>query len=255
MTATATVRSRSRPSSGPPGKKHRRSGRGKKHRRSWRRRALVITAVLLVLTLIGGSLWTIYFSTVFVTKRVDVVGTHHLTPTQVSFVVQIPLGIPLARQELDEIAKRATTLSAVESATATRDWPNTITVTIVERRPVLALDRPDGYVVVDKFGVAYETQTTLPPHVVLGDVDPADAPLLHEVATVAAALPDKLRGKADRLTAISRDNIVLILESGRKVTWGSAADSELKAQVVTALLKRKPKSSIDVSSPHDPAVR
>ena len=255
MTATATVRSRSRPSSGPPGKKHRRSGRGKKHRRSWRRKALVITAVLLVLTIIGGSLWTIYFSTVFVTKRVDVVGTHHLTPTQVSFVVQIPLGVPLARQELDEIAKRATTLSAVESATATRDWPNTITVTIVERRPVLALDRPDGYVVVDKFGVAYETQTTLPPHVVLGDVDPADAPLLHEVATVAAALPDKLRGKADRLTAISRDNIVLILESGRKVTWGSAADSELKAQVVTALLKRKPKSSIDVSSPHDPAVR
>lgn len=255
MTATATVRSRSRPTSGPRDKKHGRSGRGKKHRRSWRRRALVITAVLLVLTLIGGSLWTIYFSTVFVTKRVDVVGTHHLTPTQVSFVVQIPLGVPLARQELDEIAKRATTLSAVESATATRDWPNTITVTIVERRPVLALDRPDGYVVVDKFGVAYETQTTLPPHVVLGDVDPADAPLLHEVATVAAALPDKLRGKADRLTAISRDNIVLTLESGRKVAWGSAADSELKAQVVTALLKRKPKSSIDVSSPHNPAVR
>jgi cell division protein FtsQ len=255
VTATATVRSRSRPTSGPRGKKQRRSGRGKKHRRSWRRKALVITAVLLVLTLIGGSLWTIYFSTVFVTKRVDVVGTHHLTPTQVSFVVQIPLGVPLARQELDEIAKRATTLSAVESATATRDWPNTITVTIVERRPVLALDRPDGYVVVDKFGVAYETQTTLPPHVVLGDVDPADPPLLHEVATVAAVLPDKLRGKVDRLTAISRDNIVLILESGRKVTWGSAADSELKAQVLTALLKRKPTSTIDVSSPHNPAVR
>ena len=254
MTATATVRSRSRPTGGPRGQ-HRRSGRGKKHHRSRRRKALLITAVVLVLALIGGSLWTIYFSTVFVTKRVDVVGTHHLTPTQVSFAVQIPLGVPLARQQLDEIAKRATTLSAIESATATRDWPNTITVTIVERRPVLALDRPDGYVVVDKFGVAYETQTTLPPHVVLGDVDPADAPLLHEVATVAAALPDKLRGKADRLTAISRDNIVLILESGRKVTWGSAANSELKAQVVTALLKRKTKSSIDVSSPHNPAVR
>jgi cell division protein FtsQ len=68
-------------------------------------------------------------------------------------------------------------------------------------------------------------------------------------------LPDKLRGKVDRLTAISRDNIVLILESGRKVTWGSAADSELKAQVLTALLKRKPTSTIDVSSPHNPAVR
>ena len=255
MTATATARSTSRPTSGPRGKKRRRPGRGKKSRRSWRRRALTITAVVLVFTLIGGSLWTIYFSTVFVTKRVSVVGTQHLTPTQVSFAVQIPLGVPLARQKLDEIAKRATTLSAVESATATRDWPNTITVTVIERRPVLALDQPDGYVVVDKFGVAYETQTTLPPRVVLGEVNPADAPLLHDVATVAAALPDKLRGKVDRITAGGPDNIGLLLESGRSVTWGSAADSELKAQVVTALLKRKPKSSIDVSSPHNPAVR
>jgi cell division protein FtsQ len=220
-----------------------------------RRKALAITAVVLVLVLIGGSLWTIYFSTIFVTKRVNVVGTHHLTPTQVSFAVEIPLGVPLARQKLDEIAKRATTLSAVESATATRDWPNTVTVTVIERRPVLALDQPDGYVVVDKFGVAYEKQTTLPAHVVLGVVDPADTPLLHDVATVAAALPDKLRGKVGRITATSPDDIGLILDSGRKVTWGSAADSELKAQVVTALLKRKPKSSIDVSSPHNPAVR
>lgn len=255
MTATATARSKSRPSSSPRRKTHRRSGRGKKHRRSWRAKALAITAVVLVLILIGGSLWTIYFSTAFVTKRVNVVGTHHLTPTQVSFAVQIPLGVPLARQKLDEIAKRATTLSAVESATATRDWPHTITVTVVERRPVLALDQPDGYVVVDKFGVAYETQTTLPAHVVLGVVDPADTPLLHDVATVATAFPDKLRGKVGRITATSPDDIGLILDSGRKVTWGSAADSELKAHVVTALLKRKPKSSIDVSSPHNPAVR
>jgi cell division protein FtsQ len=260
VTATVTVRSKSRPSSSPRAKSHRRSGRGKKHRRSWRGKALAITAAVLVLILFGGSLWTIYFSSVFITKRVNVVGTHHLAPTQVSFAAQIPLGVPLARQKLDEIAKRATTLSAVESATATRDWPNTITVTVIERQPVLALDQPDGYapnryVIVDKFGVAYETQTSLPAHVVLGVVDPGDTPLLHDVATVAAALPDKLRGKVGRITATSPDDIGLILDSGRKVTWGSAADSELKAQAVMALLKRKPKSSIDVSSPHNPAIR
>jgi cell division protein FtsQ len=90
---------------------------------------------------------------------------------------------------------------------------------------------------------------------VLAAVNAGDAPLLNEVAGVAASLPDKLRRKVDLITASSRDNIVLILASGRKVTWGSSADSELKAQVVTALLKRKPTSSIDVSSPHNPAVR
>jgi cell division protein FtsQ len=246
MTATATAGRRTRPATtrGP-----------KKQRRSWRRKALAFSAIVLVLALLAGSLWIIYFSPALVTKRAEVVGTRNLTPTQVSFAVQIPLGVPLARQNLDEIAKRAMSLPAIETATATRNWPNTITVTVVERRPVLVVHQPDGYVVVDKLGVPYQTQSTRPADLVLAEVNPGDAPLLGEVATVAAALPAKLRSKVDRITASSRDNIVLFLDSGGKVTWGNAADSELKAQVVTALLKGKAKSTIDVSSPHNPAVR
>ena len=115
--------------------------------------------------------------------------------------------------------------------------------------------QPEGYVLVDKSGVAYQTQQVLPPEVLLAVVNPGDVPLLSEMATVATALPKKLRGTVDRMTASNRDSITLVLESGRTVTWGSSSDSELKAQVVTALLKRKPKSSIDVSSPHNPAVQ
>jgi cell division protein FtsQ len=246
MTATAAASRRTRPA----------STRGrKKQRRSWRRKALAVSAIVLMLALLAGGLWIVYFSPALVTKRVTVVGTRSLTPPQVSFAIQIPLGVPLARQNLEEIAIRAKTLPVIETATAKRDWPNTITVTVVERRPVLAVQQPNGYVVVDKLGVPYQRQRTRPGNVVLAEVNPGDGPLLTEVATVAAVLPAKLRGKADRITANSRDNIVLILASGAKVTWGNAADSELKAQVVTALLKRQPKlSSIDVSSPHNPAV-
>ena len=86
-----------------------------------------------------------------------VVGTHELTPAQVSFAAQVPIGVPLARQDLDAIAQRTTTLPAIEAATVTRDWPSTITVTVVERRPVLAVRQPEGYVLVDKSGVAYQT--------------------------------------------------------------------------------------------------
>jgi cell division protein FtsQ len=244
MTATATAarRTSARPQHLKP-------------RRSWRRKAVALTAVVLVLALIGGSLWLVYFSAVLVTKRVNIVGVHNLTPMQVSYAAQIPLGVPLARQDLDAIAARATTVPAIESATATRDWPNTLMVRVVERRPAIAVREADGYLVVDRFGVAFQTQSTLPPEAVLTDLSPGNAPLLSEVAAVAAALPNKLRGRVDLITASGRDSIALILGSGRKVIWGSSADSELKAEVVTALLKRKPKSSIDVSSPHNPAVR
>ena len=258
MTATATVR-RSKGRKPPPprtrGKPHSRRTRRARKRLTRRRRALAFLVMVLVLALIGGSLWTMYFSTVLVTNRVNVVGTHDLTPTQVSLAAQVPLRVPLIRQDLGAIAQRTTTLPAIETASATRDWPNTITVTVVERRPVIAVREPEGYVLVDKSGVAYQTQQVLPPQVVLAVVNPGDVPLLSDMATVAAASPKKLRSMVNRMTAGNRDSITLVLESGRTVTWGSSSDSALKAQVVMALLKRKPKSSIDVSSPHNPAVR
>jgi cell division protein FtsQ len=249
MTATATVRRSTSRKAPPP-----RIRRARK-RRSRRRKVLAFIVLILVLALLGGSLWSMYFSTVLVTERVKVVGTSDLTPAQVSLAAQVPLGVPMARQDLDAIGERTTTLPAIEAATVTRDWPSTITVTVVERRPVLAVRQPEGYVLVDKSGVAYQTQRILPPEVLLAAVNPGDVPLLSEMATVAAALPNKLRGTVGGITASNRDSITLILESGRTVTWGSAKDSELKAQVVTALLKQKPKSSIDVSSAHNPAIR
>jgi cell division protein FtsQ len=247
VTAAATASRRIRPAT-----KHR--GTGTKRRRSWQRKALAVTAILVVLAVVGGSIWIVYFSTAFVTNRVNVVGARHLTPTQLSLAVQVPLGVPLARQDLDEIARRAMSLPAVETATATRNWPSTITVTVVERRPVFAVPEPDGYLIFDKFGVAYQTQSTRPSDVVLAEVSLTDAPLIREVAAVAAALPATMRGKVARITAAGRDNIVLNLKAGPKVSWGDSGDSELKAQVMAALIKRKPKSSIDVSSPHNPAV-
>ena len=250
MTATATVR-RSASRKSPPQRTNRRA----RKRRSRRRMALAFIVMMLVLALLGGSLWTMYFSTVLVTERVNVVGTFELTAAQVSLAAQVPLGVPLARQDLEAIAQRTSTLPAIETASVIRDWPSTITVAIVERRPVLGVQQPEGYVLVDKSGVAYQTRQVLPPKVVLAVVNPGDRSLLTEMATVAAALPNKLRSSVDRMTASNRDSIALVLDSGHTVSWGNSSDSELKAQIVNALLKREPKSSINVSSPHNPAVR
>jgi cell division protein FtsQ len=250
MTATATVRRSSSRKPRPRSKRQSKQAvRSRRHRK-----VLVFSVIALVLALLGASVWGIYYSTALVTKRVIVIGTHKLTQTQVSLAAQVPLGVPLARQDLGAIAERTTGLPAVESAAVTRKWPSTITITVAERRPVLAVRQSGRYVVIDKSGVAYETRSVLPPEVVLAEINPGDTPLLSEVATVAGAMPLKLRGKVDRITAGSRDSIALILRSGRIVTWGSSSDSELKAQVVSALLKQKPKSVIDVSSPHNPTI-
>ena len=64
-----------------------------------------------------------------------------------------------------------------------------------------------------------------------------------------------MRSRVRTLAANDPDRITLVLRSGVRVNWGSSADSPLKAQIVEALLKRKPSATIDVASPHNPAVR
>ncbi|HEX7209324.1 MAG TPA: FtsQ-type POTRA domain-containing protein, partial [Propionibacteriaceae bacterium] len=128
MTATATATRRARTTSTSKNRKKRK----KKSRRSWRRKVLALIVIAVIVALLAGGLWVVYYSAAFVTKRVNVVGARNLTPVQVSLTAQVPLSVPLARQDLDAIAERLTTVPSIETATVSRSWPNTITVTIVE---------------------------------------------------------------------------------------------------------------------------
>jgi cell division protein FtsQ len=249
MSATATATRTTGGSALPPTGK-------KRPRRSRRREALlvgVIAATLVLLIAAGG--WLLLFSSMLSAQRVVVTGTTDLTVEQVQAAAQVPLGRPLARQDLATIAQRTTQLPQVAQARVSRNWPDAIDIVVTERRPVLAVAQPQGFVLVDPTGVAYETRRTVPAGVQQVDVDPGNAPLLFRVAEVSAALPDSLRSKVDRIAANNEDNIVLRLDSKVVVTWGSSAESALKVEITEALLKRKPRSTIDVSSPHNPAFR
>lgn len=210
---------------------------------------------VLVLALTGGGVWAVFFSSLLVTQQVTVTGNRDLTRRQVIDAARVTLGRPLARQDVDAIARRTQTQPAVETATAARKWPRTIAISVVERRPVLAVRQVDGYVLVDRHGVAYQPSRSVPNGVMLTDANPGNRPLLREVAIVGSALPGSLRRKSSSLAAIDANRITLTLKSGVRINWGSSADSPLKADIVIALLKRNPKASIDVSSPHNPAAR
>jgi cell division protein FtsQ len=131
-----------------------------------------------------------------------------------------------------------------------------VLVTVTERQAVFAVRQGGDFLLVDGSGVAFDRVPSAPEDAVPVEADPADRALLVDVGTVVAALPPEFAGKVRLLTATSRARIGLELRSGVTVNWGSAADSPLKAQIVTVLLKdEKPRDTIDVSSPNNPAVR
>ncbi|HSU35005.1 MAG TPA: FtsQ-type POTRA domain-containing protein [Propionibacteriaceae bacterium] len=218
-----------------------------------RRRVLLITALALVLVV--GAAYAVFFSPWLVAENVTVTGNKQVSRAEVIGVAQVDSGLPLARQDVDAIAQRTLALPAVETATAVRKWPRTIEIAVNERRPVLAVRDLNGYLLVDRNGVAYQSSRSVPNGVVVADVIATDRQLLRQVAIVGSTLPGSLRKKASTLSATDPDRITLLLKSGVKVNWGSSADSPLKADIVMALLKRKPAASIDVSSPHNPAAR
>jgi cell division protein FtsQ len=219
-----------------------------------RRRRRLAVILVLVLALLAGAGWLVGFSDVLAVERVEIRGAQRLTASSVRDAAAVPLGVPVARQDLTAIAGRVSTLPQIRSVEVSRSWPNTIRVVVVERRPVLGVREPEGFVLIDSHGVAFEIQPTLPKGVLQADVDPSNVAVLVEVGTVAAAIPAALRGRVESLQATSRSSVMVVLSNGVRVNWGTGADSALKADIVLALLKRKP-STIDVSSPHNPAIR
>src|SRR5689334_9194363 len=96
-----TTATQTRPPSVADGKKRRRP----KGRRVW---PLVLVGVL-VLALVGGLVWLVGFSSVLAAQRVDISGLKTLTRAEVTAKAAVPMGVPLARQDLSAVAARIAT--------------------------------------------------------------------------------------------------------------------------------------------------
>lgn len=244
MSATATLgrRSGARPGSG---------GEPKRPPKISRRTVMVILSLLVV----AAMVWLALFSSIFGTNQVVVNGEKLVSTEEISQVAAVPLGRPMLRQDLVAIQQRVASIRPVESARVVRNWPNTMVISVTERKPVLAVAEPGGYLLVDRQGVAFSSVKSVPGRVTLVEANPDNPALLRDVGIAVTSWPAALREKVIRIRASTGDDITLTLKNGIEVRWGSSSDSALKAELVSVLLKKKPTATIDVSSPHNPAVR
>ena len=225
-------------------------------RRQWARRWLTwryVVAVVAVLAVLGGGLYLVFFSETLSVQGVEVVGTQTISEERVLEVADVPTGGPLATVDLDRIAYRVSALAVVKSAEVTRQWPHDVLIEIVERQPVAVVEIAGQLHSLDEDGVVFGSYQRAPQGLprVRADVG-VDAQALAEGAAVVAALPAEIAEKVDYAEVLSVDQINLQLRDGRKVVWGSADESDVKAEVLTAMF-RHDAQVYDVSVPSRPS--
>jgi cell division protein FtsQ len=225
-----------------------------RRRRSRRRLALRIVLGVLALALVGAGGWLVGFSSVLAAEKVEVTGTEMVSAGSVTRTAAVPLGTPLARLDVGDIAARVQTLAPVRSVQVERSWPHTVRIIVTERTPAYLVSAHGASTLVDDQGVAFATVSTPPDHLIRADVALTDPVLLRSVATVTQALPASVRGKVERIEAASPESIRLKLTGDREVVWGSADQSAVKGQVLAALITKKA-SVYDVSGPANPTTR
>ncbi|GAA4366464.1 cell division protein FtsQ/DivIB [Nocardioides caricicola] len=223
-------------------------------RRQWARRWLtwryVVAAAVVVLLVVGG-VWLVYFSSLLSVQGVEVEGTGSLSDAQIRAAAAVPEGEALATVDLDRIRTRVEALAGVRSADVSRQWPDQVLIRVEEREAVAVVEIAGRLRGMDEDGVVFEDYAKAPdlPRVQTGADTGSEA--LREGALVIAALPTDLAEMVDHVEVDTVDEISLVLRDGRLVVWGSADQSDLKATVLESLLGQQAQR-YDVSVPGQP---
>ena len=228
------------------------------HRRTRRRRLLALLLSLVVLALLA---LLVFFSPLFATRTIDVQGATLTDPRTVEQALAGYEGVPMTRISKQEIMDSVGDVPQVKSVDVVLRPPHTITVHLHERVGVAVVEDGANLVLVDSEGKPLSTvprakRPDVP--LVAGGRGVLSTQKFTDISEVLAAMPADVLSRLDAADAPSGSAVELTLKDGKKVLWGDAGESELKSQVVAALVNSdatKDASLINVSAPLHPVVR
>jgi cell division protein FtsQ len=222
----------------------------------WRAAFFALAAVAIVV----GVGWALLDSRFFVVRSVTVTGTHLVTGAEVRSAAAIPPGLPLIRVNSATIAHRIERIRQVQSARVSRDWPDGVTITVIERRAVLAVWSGQGYQLIDKYGVVVESASRRPPALPSlelsavpgsGPVSVPElrgSPAVYAAAVVLHELPRYLGRSVVSMQAPSATEVTLRLVHGITIVWGGTDRAAQKSREL-AVLMRTHAHTYNVSAP------
>lgn len=209
---------------------------------------------ILVVALAGFLVWLFLLSTTFSADETVVEGEQLLTSDAIKEAAAVPKNVPLARLDTGAIRKRVEELPEVRSAEVKVDYPNAVRIEVSERVAIFQLAKDGAFAWIDAEGVEFRTGQARSKSLPEAKLTRDGTRIRRDVATVATHIPEAARKQVTLIRAKSVDRIEVSLEDRRSIVWGSADESELKSEVLEALLSVDAKV-YDVSAPTHPTTK
>ena len=221
--------------------------------------ARTIVAFILIF---GAGSYLLGWSPLLSVRSVEITGA----PTKesqlaISRSLDIAQGDKLARVDPRALSNRLRSFDWVESSQVSRNWiSGKVSISITTRTPIALYSEPGKpQVVLDSSGKTFATPADIAdglPKVSAKSVDGGLAAI-----KVFTALPESFSKNIDRMSAARTNNFLIYGKfqgQDLRIIWGDGQDTDLKVQVIEALLKREENQNlrmIDVSAPHAPIVK
>jgi cell division protein FtsQ len=221
--------------------------------------------LLAAIALVGGVTWALLGSSLLVVRSVQVYDSGNssmglpgfsampVARHQVLVATGIKKGTPLIRVDTAQVRRRVAAITAVQSVTVRRSWPDGVVISVVPRTAVFTVRVSQGFDVVDSYGVVLRQERYRPAGLLPLKASADPGALRHSPAVLAAGavvrqLPSWLRDLVGEVRAVRPSRVVLVLRGGVTDVWGSPTRAVAKAKE-TAILLRNNKRYFDVSDP------
>ncbi len=116
---------------------------------------------IIFLAICGVIIGIFVYVPFFTLKEIKLVGAENLTAEEILKIGDIYIGEPMFKLETDKVKNRLSQDLRIESVTVRRIVPNTLEVTIKERKPIATMVCDYGYLDIDKNGKIIDSYKNL----------------------------------------------------------------------------------------------
>ena len=205
---------------------------------------------VIFLLISGLILAFVVYVPIFTLQQIKINGANYITQDDILKVGNIYIGEPLFQLETDSITNRLSQDLRIEEVSVRRVLPNTLEVTIKERRPVATILCDYGYLDMDKNGKildSYKNLKTMQIPMITGasvrDLyigDDVDDELVKKILDFLNKLNVESLNKLSEVAIISEDYIVAYTNTGKKsiqIRIGKLERLDEKAKLTESFLQ------------------